>query len=229
MNKARYLLLLLCGLWVLPLSAAPLLLEHADSDRFQLELLAEDLGVPWGLSFIAPQRLLFTDRAGRVGVLATDSGAVSWLQGAPAVMARGQGGLLDVAVPPDYPSTEWLYFTFSRAQDGQGVTVLARAKLRDHRLQAWQDLLVTRSASDTGRHFGSRIAFDDRGHLFFTVGDRGVRANGQDLRSHAGAVLRLNRETIPSWGVATPCRKSGVMDIATRRGWCLTASASACG
>jgi glucose/arabinose dehydrogenase len=107
-------------------------------------------------------------------------------------MRTGQGGLLDVAVPPDYTSGDWIYFTYSKEQKGKGVTALARARRKGNRLVALEDLLVTRSASSTGRHFGSRIAFDGAGHLFFSVGDRGVRPNAQNLSTHAGSILRLD-------------------------------------
>ena len=96
-----------------------------------------------------------------------------------------------MALPPGYQAGDWIYFTYSKQQPAGLATTLARARLAKDRLKDWQDLLITRSTSDTSRHFGSRIAFDHAGHLFFTVGDRGVRPNGQDLQTHAGAVLRV--------------------------------------
>ena len=90
-----------------------------------------------------------------------------------------------------YSQGGWIYFTYSKELQGKGVTTLARARLNGKRLVAFQDMLITRSASTTGRHFGSRITFDGTGHLFFSVGDRGVRPNGQDLSTHAGSILRL--------------------------------------
>jgi glucose/arabinose dehydrogenase len=109
-------------------------------------------------------------------------------------LVTGQGGLLDVATPPDYTAGGYLYFTHSKARNGQGVTVLARARLEGTNLSDWQELLVTESGSDSGRHFGSRIAFDDSGHVYFSIGDRGERPHGQDLTTHAGSILRLNRD-----------------------------------
>lgn len=162
--------------------------------RFELEPVAQGLGIPWGMAFLSPTRLMVTEREGRIRLLDVKTGESTSLQGAPAVLAQGQGGLLDVAVPPDFGAGDWIYFTFVRDQGGEGVTVLARARLEGQRLVDWQDLLVTRSATDTGYHFGSRIAFDDQGHVFFTVGDRGVRPNSQDLTNHAGTVMRLTRD-----------------------------------
>lgn len=186
--------------WVLSLSAAPghaepLLRGESAGMAYQVEEIASGLGVPWGLAMLDDGSLLLTEREGKVRRLDPDSGQLTRISGLPPVRVRGQGGLLDVAVAPDYRAGQWIYFTYVRAHsssDQRGVTTLARARLQGDRLQQWQDLLVTDSATGTDRHFGSRIQFDGRGHLFFGVGDRGERPNGQNPGNHAGALLRLN-------------------------------------
>lgn len=176
----------------------PLLVGRSAGMDFQVEEVVSGLGVPWGLAFLSPTELLFTEREGEISLLDLHSGRKTALQGGPKVFSQGQGGMLDVAVPKGYAPGKWIYFTYSQDQAGQGVTTLARARLLDDRLQDWQDLLVTRSATKTTRHFGSRIAFDGKGHLFFTIGDRGERPNGQDLTTHAGSILRVNLDgTVP--------------------------------
>ncbi len=157
-----------------------------------IEPVASGLGVPWAMAFVAPDRMLVTERGGRVLSLDIATGDTSEVTGIPAVKTGGQGGLLDVAVPRDYPATGWVYFTYVKDQDGQGVTVVARARLSGGRFTDWQELLVTRSATRTGRHFGSRIAFVGDDDLFFGVGDRGHRPNGEDLSTHAGSILRIH-------------------------------------
>lgn len=166
---------------------------------FQLERVVSGLGIPWGMAFIGPDHLLISERNGSLLQLNTRSGHLTPIGGVPSVWAKGQGGLLDVAVAPPAPTpsdstARWIYFTYSKALDGQAATTLARAQLSGTRLHDWQDLLVTRSRTDTGHHFGSRITFDNQGHLFFGIGDRGHRPNGQDLSTHAGSILRLNRD-----------------------------------
>lgn len=146
------------------------------------------------MAFLSPDKILVTERAGYINIVSTETGNVRRLKGAPSVVAEGQGGMLDVVVPRDFKSGDWIYFTYVRDQEGQGVTTLARAKLKNDRLDSWQELLVTKSATDTGRHFGSRIAFDDSDHIFFTVGDRGLRPNAQNLSNHAGTVMRIIRD-----------------------------------
>ena len=188
----KFLGLLLAFCWLSQsVMAETLLLKSSKGVPFQLNKVADGLGVPWGMAFIGPEQILLTERNGKIGILDTVSGIITRITGGPKVMHSGQGGLLDVAVPPGYSQRDWIYFSYSKAQQGKGVTTLARAKLKAKRLVTLQDMLITRSASTTGRHFGSRITFDGTGHLFFSVGDRGGRPNGQDLSTHAGSILRL--------------------------------------
>ena len=196
----KHCTLLLCLLALLPLAgyaASPQVIP-SEKVTFVLEKVTDGLGIPWGMAFISDTRLLITEREGNVKLLDTQSKKLARVQGTPAVFAEGQGGLLDVAVPPDFTAGDWIYFTFVRNKNDQGVTVLARAKLKSNQLVEWQDLLETRSATNTGRHFGSRIAFDgnsdETGYVYFGVGDRGERPNSQDLSNHAGSVMRLYRD-----------------------------------
>lgn len=187
---------LLTLLALLPLSsyaASPPIIK-SEKASFVLEKITEGLGVPWGLAFISDSQLLITEREGTVKLLDIRNKTLTAIQNAPAVRVEGQGGLLDVAVPPDFKTGDWIYFTFVRNKDGEGVTVLARAKLTGNKLVQWQDLLETKSATDTRHHFGSRIAFDENGHVYFGVGDRGERPNAQDTTNHAGSVMRLMRD-----------------------------------
>ena len=157
-----------------------------------VEELFSGLGVPWGMAFLSPNQILVTERAGRIRLLDIRNLGVVEITGAPEVVAEGQGGLLDVAVGPNYADEGWIYFSYSKPAKGKAATTLARARLDQNRLVDWQDLLVTDSATDSSRHFGSRITFDDQGHVFFGVGDRGKRPLAQDLSNHIGGIMRLN-------------------------------------
>jgi len=163
----------------------------AGAADYTLQRVAQGLGLVWGMDVLDRDTIIFTERSGRVGLLDIASGKAEYLSGAAEVLAQGQGGMLDVALSPRYPEDGWIYFTYSKAVDGQGATTLARARLDGRRLVRWQDLLVTDSTTSDGRHYGSRIAFDGLGHVFFGIGDRGERPNSQDLTNHAGAILRL--------------------------------------
>lgn len=164
----------------------------AASTSYETEELASGLGVPWGMALLSNNRLLFTERGGRAGILDMTSGKVGYLSGVPPVFARGQGGLMDVAVLDEVTGTGWLYFTYSKPVEGGTVTALARAKLEGHHLSNWEDIFVSNLVSSAGRHFGSRLCFDNLGHLYLTHGDRGDRPSAQDRGNHGGSVLRLN-------------------------------------
>ena len=173
-------------------NAAPIAEGRSAGQAFVVEQVADNLGVPWGLVFVDDSTLIVTERSGRAWRINTGRGERQTLSGLPDVAAQGQGGLLDVAVSPNFAQEPWLYFTYSKPQDGQAATTLARAQLSSSELTDWQDLLITRSTTSTSRHFGSRITFDNDGHVFFGIGDRGERTNGQDRQNHAGSILRLN-------------------------------------
>ena len=184
--------ILLAISFVTPLSAQQFKEVAQDNPQIRIEQLANGLGVPWGMVFLTPNRLLVTERAGSVKLLDIGSNTPVNVSGVPRVVAAGQGGLLDVAIGPNYREKGWIYFTYSKPVGGDAATTLARARLKQSSLVDWQDLPITDSATDAGRHFGSRITFDDQGHIFFGVGDRADRDQAQDLSNHIGTIIRLN-------------------------------------
>jgi len=180
-----------------------IILTSRKVNSFEVSILAKDLGVPWGMTFLSPNEILFTEKNGKIGIISTNNGEIIWVSGGPLVENIGQGGLLDVATAKDYEYGDWIYFTYTKGKTLErsfrgkkstykvGVTALARAKLKDNRLFQLEDILITKSESSSYVHFGSRIAFDGNGNIFFTIGDRGVRKNSQNLLSHAGSILRI--------------------------------------
>lgn len=196
-TTTRSAMLLLSGLLLLPSSilAEPLSEGSSLGHDYQVEEVASGFGTPWGMAFISDTEMVITGRTGQLWLLNTESGERSELSGLPGDIAiRGQGGLLDVQTSPSFGSDRMLYFTYSKAIDGGAATTLARAVLSENsdRLTGWEDLLVTDSASNAGQHFGSRVTFDDEGYLYFGVGDRGDRDNGQDFSNHASSIMRLH-------------------------------------
>lgn len=169
-----------------------LLTGKSDEMEYVVEEVVRGLGVIWGLAFLSPEELIATERSGNIKKITLTTNKIIEIKGVPKVWAKGQGGMLDVAVPQDYDSSGWIYFTYSKEVNNQGATTLARARLQDDQLKDLWELLVTDSTTETSRHFGSRIAFDQKGHVFFSVGDRGVRPNGQNRFNHAGTIIRLH-------------------------------------
>ncbi len=156
-----------------------------------VELLHESLANPWGLAFDAQGRLLISEKGGTLVIFDPAAAKVAARLPLPvAVRDEGQGGLLDIAVAPGENNGQ-LWLTYSKPQGETAVTALARARLAGDRLTDWQDVLVTRSPGEGDHHYGSRIAFDRQGFVYFSVGDRGRRENAQDTGSHSGSILRL--------------------------------------
>lgn len=184
MTKPLTLLTFICAL---VFNTALVRAEH----HLDVDTLASGLGVVWGLEVLPDQSLLITQRNGDIARLDLQSGTVTPVEGAPEVRARGQGGLLDVRLSPDYADSGWIYFTYAKPLGGQAATTLARAKLAGNTLTDWQDLLISESRTDSDHHYGSRITFDGNGHVFFSIGDRGKRHEAQNTRNHIGSILRL--------------------------------------
>ncbi|MGP2656077.1 PQQ-dependent sugar dehydrogenase [Malaciobacter sp. WC5094] len=160
--------------------------------NYKTELIVSNLGVIWGMDFLDENRLILTQKDGKVFVLNLKTKALQNIKNIPKVYYQGQGGFLDIKVSPNYKSDSWIYFTYSKNINNQGLTTLARVKLENNSFINQQDLLITKSNTSTSRHFGSRIAFGNKGHLFFSVGDRGVRKTAQNLLNHSGTIIRLN-------------------------------------
>ena len=161
-------------------------------DTIKVQKLASNLGIVWGMSFISDKKLIFTVKSGKIGVLDLETQKIKYMKNTPSVFYNGQGGLLDVQASPNFKKDKTLYFTYVKKVKNKGLTTLAKAVFKKDDLYDWQDLLVSKSSSDTSRHFGSRITFDEENHLFFSIGDRGVRPKAQDLSNHAGTIIRLN-------------------------------------
>ncbi len=117
----------------------------------------------------------------------------------PAVYSSGQGGLLDVALAPDFATSRLVYFSFGEPGEGGASTAVARARLGDDRLQDMTVIFRAVPKAGGGAHFGSRLAFGRDGTLFVTTGDRFQFDPSQDLSNHTGKVLRINADgSVPS-------------------------------
>ncbi len=157
------------------------------------------LDTPWGIDFLPDGSLLITEKEGRV--LIWKDGAVSEVAGAPDVVDRGQGGLLDVTVARDFATTRRVFFSYSKAQKGGAGTALATAQLSQDssRLEGLQDIFEMKPGASGGRHFGSRVVEAPDGTIFMTIGDRGDRPEAQNRASHIGSIVRVNRDgSVPS-------------------------------
>ncbi len=167
--------------------------------KIVVEELARGIDHPWGMVFLPDGRLLVTEREGTLRLLGTDGKLSSAILGTPVVHARGQGGLLDVALDPDFRSNRTIYLSFAEAGAGGASTALARATLNEVELEDLKVIFRQQPKVSGNGHFGGRIVFSPDGHLFLTTGDRQKLDPAQDLKSHLGKIIRLNRDgTVPA-------------------------------
>ncbi|WP_296764171.1 PQQ-dependent sugar dehydrogenase [Sediminimonas sp.] len=159
--------------------------------------VAAGFDVPWSLAFLPGGGMLVTERGGRLWHLPAGRAPRRQVAGVPQVAAIGQGGLLDVVVPRDFARSREVLLAFAAPQQGGGAgTALAAGRLsRDGaRIEDLRLLFEAAPGARGGRHFGGRVVEGPDGHLFLTIGDRGDRPSAQDLSTHNGSVIRVNRD-----------------------------------
>jgi aldose sugar dehydrogenase len=165
------------------------------STQYQDILVSQVVGGlenPWAVAFLPDGRKLITEKPGRLQI--ADGDQLTEVTGIPEVAARNQGGLLDVVLHPDYNETGWVYLTYSKAGDGEDTaTAVVRGQIEDNAFINMEEIFVQNRYSSPGRHYGSRIAFDNEGYMYISIGDRGADPpRAQDTQDHAGTLLRLN-------------------------------------
>ncbi|MEA1785051.1 PQQ-dependent sugar dehydrogenase [Arenibacter sp. GZD96] len=167
---------------------------------FTPELVLGDLQIPWSMTFLPDGSMLVTEKAGIL--IHFKDGIRTEIKNVPEVYNRGQGGLLDITLHPNYQSNGWIYMSYASADgdDKGGNTAIIRTKLKDNALVDTQLLYKATPNTTKGQHFGSRFAFDNEGYLYFSIGDRGDRdVNPQDVTRDGGKIYRLNDDgSIPT-------------------------------
>ncbi|MFW5722549.1 MAG: PQQ-dependent sugar dehydrogenase, partial [Desulfohalobiaceae bacterium] len=161
----------------------------------RLETLASGLNHPWGMAFLPDARLLVTERnTGQLYILNTDQTLSPPLGGVPEVRAQGQGGLMDVALDPDFETNSRVYLSYAKPGDsGTATTALGRGTLAEGRIENFQDIFVQEPYTGGSNHFGNRIAFSPDGtFLFLGLGERFQFDPAQDLSNHLGTVVRIH-------------------------------------
>jgi glucose/arabinose dehydrogenase len=166
----------------------------SEGQKFIFETVLKRSDVIWGLDFLPDGKLIFNERAGKMFLFDDKTKKTTELKGVPKVKAAGQGGLLDVKVHPEFSKNGLVYFTYSEPLGETSTTALGRARLIDGALVEFKRLFSGQRPNVNDIHYGSRIVFDGKGHVFFTMGDRDERTFAQDLMRHQGKVMRLNED-----------------------------------
>ncbi len=168
------------------------------STPVKVDVVAKGLSHPWGLQFLPDGHMLVTERDGRLRLVGKDGKLSAPVKGVPKVHARGQGGLLDVRLAPDFATSNVIYLSYAEPREGWGKsgTSVARARLvlanGSGRLEDVKVIFRQAPAQGTSHHYGSRIVPAPDGTLFITTGDRGNGDLAQDPATQIGKVIRVN-------------------------------------
>lgn len=154
--------------------------------------VASGLIQPWGMVFLNESELLVTEKSGGVRHVVLGSDQNTEIYKVDAAAEQGQGGLLDVALHPDFELNGKVYFTYTKENAGEFTTALGQAVYADKQITDFRELFEADAYTSSGVHFGSRMVFDEAGYLYFSVGDRGSREEAQNASNHIGCVIRLH-------------------------------------
>lgn len=185
----NYLFLLVVSASICPLFAQE---PKAEKPPFRVENLASVQDTVWSMEFPDSENLLFTEKSGQLKLLNLKSKKITSIGGLPASSVHGQGGLMDLFLHPDYSKNKTLYLSYTKKMGGDYTTAIAMGILSGNKITNLKDIFVANNASSKSQHFGSRITTDGKGHLFFSVGDRGQRELAQDLTADQGKIHRIN-------------------------------------
>ncbi len=175
--------------------------HHSQVQDFTVETVVDGLDVPWGLEFLPNGDLIINERSGHM-IRYTVSGEKQEISGLPDIVAKGQGGLLDIELHPDYPTNGWLYFSYSSPNEDNpklASTAIMRARLKGNQLVDQERIFRAMPQTETRHHYGCKLEFDKDGYLYFSVGDRGNRdRHPQYLDNDNGKIHRINDDgTVP--------------------------------
>lgn len=166
--------------------------DPVSSRAITTSTVAGPLEYPWGMAFLPDGRILVTERAGNIRIVQKNGVILPPLQGVPDVFFEGQGGLLDIAIPPDFSESGYVYFSYAEPEEAKAGTAVARAILAEGELQNVEVIFRQLPKVEAPNHFGSRLVFDRSGHLFITLGERFDYSDmAQTLDNHMGKVIRI--------------------------------------
>jgi glucose/arabinose dehydrogenase len=165
---------------------------------YRVVKVADGFVNPWAIAFLPGGDMLVTERPGRLRIVRGGKLLPNPVAGVPAVVAAGQGGLLDIELHPQFATNKTVYLTYSKQVPGGSTTALHMARFENDALVGGKDIFVAETKGRPG-HFGSRVTFDKSGHLFMSIGERQAPPEGdltkhpaQDLTNHHGKIVRLN-------------------------------------
>lgn len=173
-------------------ASEPLFKFTSEGQKLQLEKVHKTDDVIWSFKFLPDQKIIFTEKSGNLKIFDPKTKKEFTIKGTPPVYNVGQGGLLDVALHPNFAKNNLIYLSFSYEENNKSTTALGRGILKNNTLSDFKIIFKSEPAIKSHYHFGSRIVFDDKGFLFLSIGERNERDLAQQLNNHYGKILRLN-------------------------------------
>lgn len=172
---------------------------------YQVEVINSDLQKPWGIINLPDGRFLITSKTGYLNIVSSDGKATSKVEGLPKVDDKGQGGLLDVALDPDFANNKMIFWSFSEPVPGGNHTAVAKGKLSADEKTIENPTVIFRATPtyDGDKHYGSRLEFDKDGYLFVSTGERSdleTRPYAQKQDSYLGKILKITKDGKPAPG-----------------------------
>lgn len=166
-----------------------------DAGALEVKNVMGGLTHPWGMAFLPDGRLLITERSGALRIFNNDSTLSEPVEGTPEVFNVGQGGLLDVALDPDFENNQYIYLSFAEpGADSTASTALGRGKFENGRINDFTVIFSQEPKVKGPNHFGGRIVFAEEGTLFLTLGERFKFDPAQNLSNHLGSIVRINTD-----------------------------------
>jgi glucose/arabinose dehydrogenase len=165
----------------------------SEKQSFTIETVVDGLENPWSVEFLPDGRMLVTEKPGRLRIIENEQLSEP-IKGLPEITSKGQGGLLDIALDPDYKNNQIIYLSYSAKGQGGLGTEVVKGKLVGNELKDTQIIFKLSPKSNTAHHFGSRLLFGKDGTLFISLGDRGEQDRAQDINDHRGSLIRINKD-----------------------------------
>ncbi|RYZ87508.1 MAG: PQQ-dependent sugar dehydrogenase, partial [Moraxellaceae bacterium] len=172
--------------------------EQRSSFSVAAKVVTSSLKSPWGITHLADGRMLITEKAGNLVIVTPDGKISAPIQGVPAVDARGQGGLLDVVLSPDFKTNRKIFISYAKeVSKSNYTTAIGSGEFDGKTIKNFKEFFVATGANNNGEHFGGRVVVDSDSSIWLSVGERGERDNAQNLENHLGKILRINSEGKP--------------------------------
>lgn len=171
--------------------------------EIKVDIINNNLGKPWGMTQLPDGNFLITEKTGFMNLVSQDGKKITKITGIPKVDSRGQGGLLDIIIDPDFKNNKTIFWTFSEPYEKGNLTSVAKGILASDTVENVQVIFRATPSYDGRLHYGSRLVFDKQGNLFVSTGERSdmqTRPLAQDLKAYLGKIIKIDKDGKPAEG-----------------------------